>query len=339
MANLKYKYTASKSRDSDRGGWIVSFRHPLVKDAQGKQGLKVRRGLGTSDEAKANELVAQLNELLSNEYFHSPVKRSDAARRFAPVVVAAFYDKVEAAWVDYKGIRDTYLPLPGKEQGYSKVLLVGTTGAGKTSLLCHLMGTKPEGAFPTVGNGRTTTADIEVVTGVPNRYNAVVTFYSEVHVRQEVQACVEGACLAVWDDRSDHPLTNKDVADKLLQSSDQTFRLKYILGNWTDQEESVVVGYVSRVRSLVAEAQQKLEQRHDSQSLNPEDSSFLEMLETISAFATLVDDILEQIRQRFSGQPVLVRTSPIATRRWMPFYWWIVLNNRCRLPPYLCCDR
>ena len=53
-------YKASKTR-SNRPGWSVTFNHPCRTDARGKYGLKVRRGLGTADDAEADRLVDQLD--------------------------------------------------------------------------------------------------------------------------------------------------------------------------------------------------------------------------------------------------------------------------------------
>ena len=58
-------YSATKTR-SGRPGWSVIFRHPLRRDARGKPGLKIRRGLNTTDDGQADEYVAQLNRLLSD---------------------------------------------------------------------------------------------------------------------------------------------------------------------------------------------------------------------------------------------------------------------------------
>ena len=53
-------YKATKTR-SNRPGWSVTFRHPRRRDARGKYGLKVRRGLNTTDDVEADRLVAELN--------------------------------------------------------------------------------------------------------------------------------------------------------------------------------------------------------------------------------------------------------------------------------------
>ena len=45
------RYTASHAPTKEGSGRVMSFRHPLRKDPRGKQGRKVRRGLGTSDVA------------------------------------------------------------------------------------------------------------------------------------------------------------------------------------------------------------------------------------------------------------------------------------------------
>jgi len=63
-------YTATKTR-SGRPGWSVIFRHPLRRDTRGKAGLKVRRGLDTTDDARADELVGQLNALLGDRRWPS----------------------------------------------------------------------------------------------------------------------------------------------------------------------------------------------------------------------------------------------------------------------------
>ena len=46
MTTRIYKATMTSS---DRPGWSVTFSHPLRSDARGKLGLKMRRGLGTTD--------------------------------------------------------------------------------------------------------------------------------------------------------------------------------------------------------------------------------------------------------------------------------------------------
>ena len=69
MRKIMVKYKASLSRSQGRESWSIIFRHPLRKDVKGKEALRIRRGLGTTDENKAKELVSQMNELLDNDSY------------------------------------------------------------------------------------------------------------------------------------------------------------------------------------------------------------------------------------------------------------------------------
>src|SRR3569832_1665887 len=77
-------YTASKSQTQGRPGWSINFRHPLRRDARNKPGLKVRRGLGTTDTSEADELVGQMNQLLGDERWWSIARRAEALAQFHP---------------------------------------------------------------------------------------------------------------------------------------------------------------------------------------------------------------------------------------------------------------
>ena len=222
------RYTASKSLTKGGTAWIMSFRHPLRKDPRGKQGRKVRRGLHTSEETRAQELIDQMNELLTDAKWHSIAKRSEAERRFDSVVVDAFYDSIESTSSNSREFRDKALPLPTPEEGYAKVMLVGTTGAGKTSLLRHLIGSHPKNdRFPSTSASRTTISDIEVITSPDKPYRAVVTFFDESTIHTNVHECVAKACADLWAD-----LPDDKVAERLLMHRDLRFRLGYIIGSW-----------------------------------------------------------------------------------------------------------
>ena len=224
-------YTASKSR-SNRPGWSVSFRHPLRKDARGKSGLRMRRGLGTTNEAKAEQLVTEMNTLLTDRTWWNASKRGDAERKFSKAIVAAFYDEIQAGREDPESLREELIPLPTREDGYSHVLFVGTTGAGKTSLLRQLIGSDPDkDRFPSTAPAKTTIADIEVVQSNGN-YHAAVTFFTEFHIQANVEECIVDACLAVREQKP----KNK-VVDRFLNHRDQKFRLNYILGGWSEADD------------------------------------------------------------------------------------------------------
>jgi hypothetical protein len=91
---MKY-YTASKSRSQGRESYSIIFRHPVKKDSTGKSGLRIRRGLGTSDIKEADRLVNQMNDLLREHLFWSIDLKYIAARLYDPIIVSAFYDVLE----------------------------------------------------------------------------------------------------------------------------------------------------------------------------------------------------------------------------------------------------
>ena len=226
-------YIASKSR-SNRPGWSISFRHPLRHDARGRPGLKMRRGLGTSDEAEATQMVNEINAILADTSWWSSSKRQEAEARFSKPVVDAFYDEIQAGRDDPEALREAHIRLPARDDAepYSRVLFVGTTGAGKTSLLRQLIGSDPDDdRFPSTAPAKTTIADIEVIQSVGD-FRAVVTFFSEFHVQANIEECLTDACLAVLEGAPPDK-----VADRFLHHRDQRFRLSYVLGGWRKSDQ------------------------------------------------------------------------------------------------------
>lgn len=357
------RYTASKSRTQNRPGFSISFRHPLRSDSKNRPGLKVRRGLNTTDEDHADLLVAQMNELLSDEGWWSATRRQEAEACFDPAIVEAFFDDIQAGQPDSRQLRDSFLPLPGKEDGFARVLFVGTTGAGKTSLLRHLIGSDPDtDRFPSTSTAKTTVSDIEVIPR-EGTYQAVVTFFTEFLVQANIEDCVLNACTAVWDKES-----NSRIAERLLNHPDQRFRLTYTLGSWredtaddkTDDDwsfseeaetiptvageeivppedsqknQAALVAYVKRIRSIAEPLiTRTLADFGEPASLSADDASaaleiFQEQAEESFEFTDLVHDIMLDIVMRFDylGQGALHR--PRKTSGW-PDYWTYETSDR-----------
>ena len=225
-------HRASKTR-SNRPGWSVTFSHPRRSDARGKFGLKVRRGLGTADDAEADRLVEQINVLLKDETWWSVDRRAEAERRFDSIAVSAFFDGIESGSSQPRDLRERIIPLPSAVEGYAKVMLVGSTGAGKTTLLRQFIGSDhTRDRFPPTSTAKTTTADMEIITGI-GPFEAVVTFMTEHEVRCAVDECLEEACADVVRGADD-----TGVAAALLEHREQRFRLSYILGNWQQEQPS-----------------------------------------------------------------------------------------------------
>lgn len=231
-------YSASKSKSQNRPGWSLSFRHPLRNDSQGKPGLKMRRGLSTTVEQEAEQMVEEMNTILADPSWWNALKRGEAERAFSKAVVSAFYDEIQAGREDPEKLRERHLSLPSAEDGYARVLFVGTTGAGKTSLLRQLIGSDPnEDRFPSTAPAKTTIADIEVIQA-DGEYSAIVTFFSEFQVQANIEECITDACLAALDGVSD-----EKVLDRFLNHRDQKFRLSYVLGTVDADEEEDEISF------------------------------------------------------------------------------------------------
>lgn len=225
---MEKRFTATLSRSQGRNSWAVIFRHPVRIDPNtGKTGLRVRQGLGTTDDAEANQLKDQLNQLLGDESFWNISSKSDAAARLHKRVVEIFYYGMEPEESDFPAIREAIIALPNsKDSDYRRALLLGTTGAGKTTLLRQLIGTDPKSErFPSTSTAKTTVHETEVVLD-SGPYRAAVTFFPVEEVREHLNECILEAVLAAYREDDDG-----DVLRKLLMHVNQRFRFNYILGN------------------------------------------------------------------------------------------------------------
>lgn len=350
-------YIASLSPSKDRPGFNITFRHPCRHDAKGKPGLKVRRGLGTTDEAEARRLVDQMNHLLADEGWWSANRYTHALEAFARVVVDAFYDGLQSGATSPSALRDGFIRLPDRTEGYARVLFVGTTGAGKTSLLRHFIGSDPEkDRFPSISTSKTTVSDIEVIPS-EGPYQAAITFFSEHVIQANVEDCVMSAATAVWERMADDK-----IADRLLHHADQRFRLSYVLGSWSAlsedvrQEENeddwvfgtqtasslidtesvsveemralrtVLQGYVERIKRMT-ELQAEITRREllASDLIQADDGQFAlewfqNALQEEDEFRDIVLDIMDAIRQRFDQLTTGTLSWHGRTTRW-PQLW------------------
>jgi hypothetical protein len=181
--------------------------------------------LGTSSDVDADRMVSELNELLRSPEYWNASSKPLAEGRFDQRVVSIFFDGMDTALPDYKAIRDEVLPLPSTSDDYRRVLLLGTTGAGKTTLVRQFIGTNPRTErFPSISTAKTTVADTEIVLA-EGPYRAVVTFAGVDEIIDALTDCASEAALAANRGASD-----SQVAQHLLNHPNQRFRFSYVLG-------------------------------------------------------------------------------------------------------------
>lgn len=333
------------------------FRHPARLDLSGKVGRRVRRGLGTTDETEADRLVAQLSELLADSDFWDPTARQRAEEHFDARVVDIFFDGIEGRRLNFQQIRDEALPLPDAELDYRTVLLLGTTGAGKTTVVRQLLGTDPETErFPSTSTAKTTVADTELIFDPSPAYRAVVTFVGRDEVIDYLTECVSEAALAAF-----RKADTREVARRLLDHPNQRFRFSYILGRGlfavdnddVDDDDataeaaleipaSIDLDETARVISHAIEALRELVAAHETAArdalLSDEnDERVLEELieETLDGelrgderFHQIVDDLFDEIEKRFD---LLTVGDVRRNRQGWPISWYWKTEERAAL--------
>ena len=223
-------------------------------------------------------------------------------------------------------IREASIPLPSKADGYATVMLVGTTGAGKTTVLRQFIGSDHErDRFPSTSTARTTTADIEIVVA-DGPFAGVVTFMDRREVKDEIEKCLYHACRTAVDERRG---IDRRIANAFLSSQEQRFRLSYPLGRWEVAEESGqrslnddeatteeekkqnqarLEGYVNRIRSITKRVTEStnnagstLSEARGAGERDAWMNLFEEALPDDEGLQELVSDILAEIRNRFDS--------------------------------------
>lgn len=206
-----------------RGTWMVSYSHPALLDAGGGP-RRIRQPLRTQVLEHAEVLLSHVQALVDNPSYWRLEAQPFAAQHVDARAVDAFYAPLLEQPLTSREVREELLPLPPAERART-VLLLGTTGAGKTTLVRQLLGTHPRAErFPSTSTAKTTVAETELVFA-DGPFRAVITFASLEEVRAAVLDNAVAATLARMD--GDQPSV---VLTKLLDHVSQRYRFGYLLG-------------------------------------------------------------------------------------------------------------
>ena len=352
-------YSASLSQSQGRTGYSIIFRHPARRDeTTGKPGTRVRRGLGTRDKAEAEQLRDELNQLLEDPKYRNPAARAEAEPRFDSRVVDIFFHKMIPEEFDFHALRNETIPLPPREpDGYRHVLLLGTTGAGKTTLVRQLIGIDPKERFPSTSTSKTTIHDTEIILD-DGPWRAVVTFVSSDEAREYLNECISAAVRTVVRDADD--ATDATVLRCLLNHVNQRFRFSYVLGNgpktaksipdFDDDDEEpeeedaelfsaeelgvidlaatseLLALSVTRLRDLANQLRDRLHTELDVSNEEKDKRALEELLEEVlddllrddETFHEIADALMDEIEKRFDLLPPGAVTK---TRQGWPLTW------------------
>lgn len=351
-------FVATLSQSQGRAGWCVIFRHPLKTTKTGEKGARIRRGLGTSNREEAQEFVDELNTILADSSYWSIAERARAERTFNPRIVSAFYDDLDAEPRDYWSTRSRFIDLPEPSEGYARLLILGTTGAGKTTVVRQLMGTDPKKErFPSTSTSKTTISNLEVVLGKTNSYRAIVTFFPKDYIRQLIDECVSAA-ITSYIERGDE----NEIEAKLSEHNDQRFRLKYLIGTSKptqrsdDFEDDIdsddtpeydldeldaeerdklierLTDFVQQIKQIAANAREDVQAQlnFSFDDANERDrAAFEEILEDDlfqrDDFQEIIDEILDEVESKFE---YLTRGTLHRDRAGWPNYWSFESTDR-----------
>lgn len=107
------------------------------------------------------------------------------------------------------------------------IVLIGTTGAGKSTLARHLLGTTAGGTFPASSSARTTAVPTVVHCEPTDTYSARVSLRGPAQVRSALMDNVQAAVRVARRGAPDH-----DVASALMVHSSLSYRFDQMLGEF-----------------------------------------------------------------------------------------------------------
>lgn len=112
--------------------------------------------------------------------------------------------------------------------GIKKIYLLGTTGAGKTSLVKHIINTS-EYDFPSTTQSRTTVSPTEYVIKKDLPFKTTIILKDKDDICDSITLIIQDAIQKALENFKLDKNNLEDIISKLEESSDERFRLKYMI--------------------------------------------------------------------------------------------------------------
>ena len=109
-----------------------------------------------------------------------------------------------------------------------KIYLLGSTGAGKTSLVRNILGTNKY-SFPTSTQTKTTIAPTEYIIKKDLAFKTTILLKEKNEVYDSIELLVDEAIKKAWDNSKINKNNLEDIRYKLEESADGRFRLKQMV--------------------------------------------------------------------------------------------------------------
>ena len=173
----------------------------------------------------------------------------------------------------FREIQDILEEIPN----IKKIYLLGSTGAGKTSLVQKILGTS-EFSFPTTSHRRTTVAPTEYIVKKDLKFKTTIILKKKEDIENSIYELIEMAIIKSVE--SSLPI--EDIIFELEQTPDERFKLKHIISAEILQ---ITATYISE--SILPQ-------------LNNADEEIITKPEIVKEINKLVDKLLNEIESVFN---------------------------------------
>ncbi|MDQ7047151.1 MAG: AAA family ATPase [Sulfurovum sp.] len=131
-----------------------------------------------------------------------------------------------------------------------KIYLLGSTGAGKTSLVRNIIDTV-DSAFPTTTQTRTTVAPTEYIIKKGLPLKTIIILKKKEDIVDSIEMLIKDAIKKALDNSKINKDNLDDIVLKLEESSDEKFRLKYMVSKETLDAKAQII--LSNIIPLIIE--------------------------------------------------------------------------------------